>query len=33
MQYGIDLAPRLLVMKDLQDIPLLLFRRDSPEVA
>lgn len=25
MHNGIDLAPRLLMMKDLQDIPLLLF--------
>lgn len=29
-QNGIDLAPRLLIMKDLQDIPLLLFSRDFP---
>jgi DNA-binding response OmpR family regulator len=27
---GIDLLPRLHVMKDLQDIPLLLFSTDSP---
>jgi DNA-binding response OmpR family regulator len=29
-QNGIDLLPRLQVMKDLQDIPLLLFSTDSP---
>ncbi len=29
-QHGIDLLPRLQVMKDLQDIPLLLFGTDSP---
>ena len=27
---GIDLAPRLLMMKDLQDIPLLLYSADFP---
>ncbi len=30
MRNGIDLAPRLLVMKDLQEIPLLLFSADFP---
>jgi hypothetical protein len=28
---GIDLAPRLRIMKDFQDIPLLLFSADFPE--
>jgi CheY-like chemotaxis protein len=27
---GIDLAPRILTMKDLQDIPILLFSADFP---
>ncbi len=29
-QNGIDLAPRLLTMKDLQDIPVLLFSANFP---
>jgi response regulator RpfG family c-di-GMP phosphodiesterase len=29
-RHGIDLLPRLQVMKDLQDIPLLLFNTPSP---
>jgi DNA-binding response OmpR family regulator len=33
MHNGIDLAPRLRMMKDLQDIPLLLFSAVSLEVA
>ena len=31
MHNGIDLRPRLLIMKDLQDIPFLLFCADFPE--
>ena len=27
---GIDLAPQFFIMKDLQDIPLLLFSADFP---
>jgi len=29
-QHGIDLLPRLLVLKELQDIPLLFLSADSP---